>query len=143
MFLNYINIFYVILFFIVDMGRNGSVKICLVYACFFKYLSSIMLINFMLIKKRVYGHSVDNVCENFSGYALVLSFFSFRKLWCLMLPHNWQGGIFLPHGSHLSASLISPKAALTKCDFKVLLTTSSWYVRKNFFMTFITSKGCM
>ena len=34
-----------------------------------------MLISFMLIKKRVYGHSVDNVCENFSGYALVLSFF--------------------------------------------------------------------
>ena len=29
----------------------------------------------MLIKKRVYGHSVDNVCENVSGYALGLPFF--------------------------------------------------------------------
>ena len=57
------------------MGRNGSVKICLKYACFFKYLSLIMFISFMLFKKRVYGPSVDNVCENVSGYALGLSFF--------------------------------------------------------------------
>ena len=38
-----------------------------------------------------------------------------------MLLHNWESGIFPPHGLHLSASLISARAGVTKCDFKLLL----------------------
>ena len=42
-----------------------------------------------------------------------------------MLVHNWQGGLLLPHGSHLPNSLKNGKKsgrkALIKCDFKFLL----------------------
>ena len=51
---------------------------------------------------------------NFAEYLLskVLSFF--------MLLHNWQRGLFPPHGLHLPTSLISGRVALTKCDLKFL-----------------------
>ena len=47
--------------------------------------------------------------------------FTFKSTCIFMLLHNWQGGLFPPHGSHLPTSLISGRAALTKCDFKFLL----------------------
>ena len=59
---------------------------------------------------------------------IIVNFFSLFDKRCLNLPlkvlvffmllNNWQGDLFPPHSSHLSSSLISERAALSKCDFR-------------------------
>ena len=61
--------------------------------------------------------------------------FTFKST-CIFHVYNWQGGLFPPRGSHLPTSVISGRAALTKCEFKLLLflKTNNWYFRKYFFI---------
>ena len=54
-------------------------------------------------------------------------FFFLKVIVFFMLLHSWQGGLFQPHGSHLSTSLIFGRAALTKCDFKFVLQEILFY----------------
>ena len=44
-----------------------------------------------------------------------------HKSTCVFHVYNWQGGPFPPHGLYLPTSVISGRAALTKCEYLMLL----------------------
>ena len=81
--------------------------------------STIVLLSANPTLYQIYHHL--RITLNFFLYLINLVLMYTFKSTCIFHVYNWQGGLFPPHGSHLPTSVISGKAALTKCKFKFLL----------------------
>ena len=81
--------------------------------------STIVLLSANPTLYQIYHHL--RITLNFFLYLINLVLMYTFKSTCIFHVYNWQGGLFPPHGSHLPTSVISARAALTKCEFKFLL----------------------